>query len=116
MAKIGTSTCEFSYSTMTRCKSYKGIPKEKLYWKLYSRPTDCIAKEIGHDWKSDRALPYQEVIDYLTNFKGERHLIAFARSRPKSNIRHERKQVTPEQLEDYIRNLQERYKRGTREV
>lgn len=53
------------------------LPIEQLYWRLYSTATD----PLGIQWKSDRSLSYDELVEYLQNYKNQRgrRLVAYAR-------------------------------------
>lgn len=82
--KIGKSVVYFSINSSSSCRynSLADVP----YWSLYSRPEDCVQKEIGNQWRSDRALTFAELKQYLERYPGHRVLDAYPRKSPKVNI------------------------------
>ena len=75
--KIGKSVVNFSITASSSCK-YKSID-EVPYWSLYSRPGDCVQEQIGHQWRSDRAITLAELKQYLERYPGRRLLNAYPR-------------------------------------
>ena len=72
--KIGNSTIRFNMSINSRQFKTQNIA-DIPYWSLYARKGDCI----GEGWKSLKALTYDEIVEYLTNYKGHRVLEAYPR-------------------------------------
>lgn len=81
--KIGKSVVNFSLNVSSGCQytSLADVP----YWSLYSRPGDCVQEDIGNQWRSDRALTFAELKQYLERYPGRRLLNAYPRKSP--NIR-----------------------------
>lgn len=81
--KIGKSVVNFSLTASSGCQyiSLADVP----YWSLYSRPGDCVQEDIGNQWRSDRALTFAELKQYLERYPGRRLLNAYPRKSP--NIR-----------------------------
>lgn len=85
--KIGNSTIQFNLSVVR--DNRRGYPTgrkynsiaEVPYWKLYARPGDCISP----NWKSQFVLTYEDIVGYLTNYKGHRVLEAYPRKTEKQN-------------------------------
>lgn len=73
--KIGNSTIQFNLTVKITPSGEKCTLQNVPYWKLYSRQGDCIS----NDWHSTRALTYEEIVEYLTNYKGHRILEAYPR-------------------------------------
>ena len=78
--KIGKSVVNFSLTASSSCK-YKSID-EVPYWSLYSRPGDCVQEDIGHQWRSDRAITFAKLKQYLERYPGRRLLNAYPRKSP----------------------------------
>lgn len=72
--KIGNSTIHFNTSINAHQFKTRNIA-DVPYWSLYARKGDCI----GEGWKSYRAMTYDEIVEYLTNYKGHRVLEAYPR-------------------------------------
>lgn len=85
--KIGKSVVNFSItaSSSCKCKSIDEVP----YWSLYSRPGDCLQDELGHQWRSDRAITLAELKQYLERYPGRRLLDAYPRQSTNQRIRYE---------------------------
>lgn len=75
--KINNSTIKFNMGAYTAHKytSIEDVP----YWSLYSLPNDCIEKETGRQWRSDRAITLDELKEYLQRYDGKRKLMAYPR-------------------------------------
>lgn len=75
--KIGKSVVNFSLTASSGCQytSLADVP----YWSLYSRPGDCVQEDIGNQWRSDRALTFAELKQYLERYPGRRLLNAYPR-------------------------------------
>lgn len=82
--KIGKSVVNFAI-TASSSHNYKSID-EVPYWSLYSRAGDCVQEDIGHQWRSDRALTFAEIKQYLERYPGRRLLNAYPRKSNKQNI------------------------------
>ena len=62
-----------------RRDAIKDIP----YWRLYARKGDIV----GEGWTSTRNLTYDEIVEYLTNYKRHRVLEAYPRlSKPQRRV------------------------------
>ena len=82
--KIGKSIVNFSLTESSGCRytSLADVP----YWSLYSRPGDCVENDIGHQWRSDRAVTFAELKQYLERYPGRRLLDAYPRKSPTTHI------------------------------
>lgn len=82
--KIGKSVVNFSLTASSSCHytSLADVP----CWSLYSRPGDCVQEDIGSQWRSDRALTFAELKQYLERYPGRRLLNAYPRKSPTTRI------------------------------
>lgn len=72
--RIGNSTIQFNTSINSKQFKTRNIG-DIPYWALYARKGDSI----GKGWRSYRNLTYDEIAEYLTNYKGRRVLEAYPR-------------------------------------
>ena len=75
--KIGKSVVNFTLGISSGCK-YSSIA-EVPYWSLYSQTGDPVENETGHLWRSDRAVTFAELKQYLEHCPDRRLLNAYPR-------------------------------------